>query len=295
MSLDAARACLEETAVLKTLENLRKTCDFVIQIGGTLPGERARPLDEFLPDAGRMHDGDVVFVRSNMLDEFFSVAFPRIEARIVLITAGWSGPTPGPYRHHLDDPRIIRWFGQNYDLPSPHAKFEALPIGFMDAYWAPGNQRGLLRAHRELPAALAKPLRAFANFQFNISHPERLDVLDIVRTMPHVEVQRRKLSPERLWARRAEFAFEISPRGSGFDCHRTWEAILHRTIPIVRSSYVDPLYNGFPVAVVDDWRDITPEALALWREQFRGAFTLEMFTRLTLAYWTRRIRSAAAQ
>jgi len=284
---------LEETAVLKTLENLRNACDYIIQVGSMAPSERPHPLEAFLPHADRIPDGSVVFVKTDMLGDFFTLAFPRIRARFVLVTAGWSWPTPGPHRRHLDDPRIIRWFGQNQDLPAPHEKFEPLPIGFTDPWLPQGNHAALLRIHRTVPAVTDKPLTAHASFHFNRSHPDRRGVLDAVSGMPHVTVEPVKLPPEVLWRRHADHAFVISPRGSGWDCHRTWEAILLRSIPIVRSSHVDPLYAGFPVAIVDDWREVTPAAMAAWRERFSDGFTAEMFERLTLRHWLGRIRQAA--
>ena len=36
------------------------------------------------------------------------------------------------------------------------------------------------------------------------------------------------------WAGLADFAFEVSPEGNGVDAHRTWEALVLKTIPIVR-------------------------------------------------------------
>jgi hypothetical protein len=293
--IPATLPCLDEGAVLKTLENLRDACDFVVQVGGMVPGRAPRPLEAFLGQLASVRDRAVVFVRTDLLDRFFAEAFPRIDARIVLVTAGSAGPTPGPHRDRLGDPRISHWFGQNPDLPAPHPNFSALPIGFMDAYWPQGDQAALLRAHRAMPAVSEKPLRACASFHFNRSHPERTEVLRIVRDMPHVAVEPAKLPPDALWARHADFAFAVSPRGSGFDCHRTWEAILLRTIPIVRSSYVDPLYDGFPVAIVSDWREITPAAMAAWRERFADAFTRDVFERLTLDYWLRRIRCSAGR
>src|SRR4051794_41939517 len=86
--------CLDEGAVLKTLENLRDACDFVIQVGGMVPGRPPRPLEAFLPQASSVRDGAVVFVRTDLLDRFFAEAFPRIVARIVLVTAGGGGPPP---------------------------------------------------------------------------------------------------------------------------------------------------------------------------------------------------------
>src|SRR3954470_526046 len=98
-----ALPCLEETAVLKTLENLRNACDYIVQVGSMAPTERPHPLAAFLPHADRIPDGSGVFVKTDMLEDFFTLAFPRIRARFVLVTAGWSWPTPGPHRRHLED------------------------------------------------------------------------------------------------------------------------------------------------------------------------------------------------
>src|SRR4051794_41710041 len=103
--------CLDEGAVLKTLENLRDACDFVIQVGGMVPGRPPRPLEAFLPQASSVRDGAVVFVRTDLLDRFFAEAFPRIVARIVLVTAGGARPPPRPHPHRLGDrgrPPLVR-------------------------------------------------------------------------------------------------------------------------------------------------------------------------------------------
>lgn len=60
-----------------------------------------------------------------------------------------------------------------------------------------------------------------------------------------------KVSTTELWGRWfATHAFGISPRGNGFDCHRTWEMLFFNMIPIVVSSPLDPLYANLPVVVV---------------------------------------------
>ena len=38
--------------------------------------------------------------------------------------------------------------------------------------------------------------------------------------------------------------------GNGEDCHRTWEAVLLGSIPIVRSSGIENLYQDAPIYVL---------------------------------------------
>ena len=46
--------------------------------------------------------------------------------------------------------------------------------------------------------------------------------------------------------------FVVSPRGSGEDCHRTWESILLGAVPIVQNSTLWSLFKESPVKVIND-------------------------------------------
>ena len=54
----------------------------------------------------------------------------------------------------------------------------------------------------------------------------------------------------------ANYKFCISPPGAGIDTHRTWEALMVGTIPIVMTSPLDYLYKNLPVLIIDDWSKI---------------------------------------
>ena len=86
----------------------------------------------------------------------------------------------------------------------------------------------------------------------------------------------------------AKFAFTLSPFGNGLDCHRTWEALLLGTIPIVMRSSLDPLFEDLPVVIVDQWSEVTAQRLA--NELDRIAVTRFNFSRLELAYWVAKIK-----
>ena len=47
----------------------------------------------------------------------------------------------------------------------------------------------------------------------------------------------------------------ISPPGNGIDCHRTWEAFYHKTIPVVERQYWHFDRHDLPVLVVDNYSD----------------------------------------
>jgi hypothetical protein len=288
---------LDSSSVLKNRANLRQACEFVIDraLRRTDPAMAIIPgtVDAFIERIGEVRDGAIVYVRSTLLAPFFDRAFALIRKRFVLVTGGSDWASPAIHRHTLDNPKIIRWFGENCDLTLPHPKFEPIPLGVADVHSPHGNQAVLMRLHSRMPPVVDKPLVAHSSFHLKISHPTRRQAYAAVRELAGVSVQARRAPPELLWIRHANHAFEISPSGAGPDCHRTWEALLLRTIPIVKSSTLDPLYRQFPVAIVKDWREITPATMASWRNRFKDCFTLDMFTRLTRDHWVKRIRDAA--
>jgi len=53
----------------------------------------------------------------------------------------------------------------------------------------------------------------------------------------------------------AKSRFVISPPGNGIDCHRTWEAFYHKTIPVIEKKYWMFVGHELPVLVVDDLND----------------------------------------
>jgi len=55
--------------------------------------------------------------------------------------------------------------------------------------------------------------------------------------------------------------FVASPAGYGLDTHGTWEALLAGCIPIVPHSPLDPMFDDLPVWLVNDWNEVTEEAM----------------------------------
>lgn len=64
-----------------------------------------------------------------------------------------------------------------------------------------------------------------------------------------------------IYNRNRHYPLWLSPRGNGFDCHRTWESLYLNTIPIVWNSTLNPLYLDLPIIVINDWNEITEEYL----------------------------------
>lgn len=114
------------------------------------------------------------------------------------------------------------------------------------------------------------------------------DVNADFQLMIDVVKQKQRKPPEHVRDWYAKTPFTISPRGAGFDCHRTYEALIHKSIPVVLG-FDDSLqdkYSDLPVLFVDDPRDLTSEYFeTVYPRMCKTRFN---FNQLTRDYWAKR-------
>mmetsp|Transcript_23907 Transcript_23907/g.60014 ORF Transcript_23907/g.60014 Transcript_23907/m.60014 type:complete len:155 (+) Transcript_23907:1017-1481(+) len=113
--------------------------------------------------------------------------------------------------------------------------------------------------------------------------PERGHLGLVVSTMGFVSQVKRET-----WFHWADVVqhhkFVICPWGHGLDTHRTWEVLLLGSFPVVRSSSLDSLYNGLPVLIVQQWKEIAVQMLASARHQFLSSSDIHQ-EKLFFEYW----------
>ena len=122
-----------------------------------------------------------------------------------------------------------------------------------------------------------KQNKCYSNFHFLINSQDRKDALNQV-PKKLVFYEPNKLRRLHSWINMINYRFVLSPHGNGLDCHRTWEALILGCIPIVRTSALDPMYDGLPVLIVKNWSDITQDLL----DTFNPQTNLE---KLNTIYW----------
>jgi len=228
--------------------------------------------------------GQTVFLKGAHLASFFSSIHPNIHDPYILITHISDDSVPGVYASYLDDPQLIAWFGINHDGTS-HPKMHPIPIGIANAYLPNGNQILLAKIQKDL---LPKQYLSYLNFTIQSFSSERWPLFKL---LSHVPFCHRTLRQDYETYLRATAAskFMISPRGLGLDTYRLWESLYLGTIPVVKTSSLDPLYAGLPVLIVSDWSQVTQVFLEQAYEEFsQSTFSLE---KLSMNYWTRLIDS----
>jgi hypothetical protein len=276
-----------------------------------------RPAMRFDPKPfSSVKDGDLVWMRLIALPQFLNDALPRIQARFALVTGDEDWAIPSGFDRSaelLADERVACWFTQNFDGTDTSGKLLPIPIG-LDfhtisntrkwGHWpaTPAAQEAELEAlRRSAPPNAQRLLRVHADFHFNkhkhqIWGDDRQAVQNALQGNPDVQFQTQKVRRLDLWREKTRYAFVVSPHGNGLDCHRTWESLVLGNIVIVKRSSLDPLYEGLPVVIVEDWREISRENLGRWHAEHSAAFgTAEVEERLTNRYWVAHMRRILAE
>ena len=232
--------------------------------------------------------GSIIYIEVDYVGYFFNYVFPRIQHPIILISHNGDMPAPGAYKSYLNDSRIIKWFGQNCDI-SPHPKFHPIPIGLANAKWQHGNTRIFDTVLDSL--STRKDLKQAPKLYVNISphtNQVRKTLYHALKKQPFVTLApRRELAP--YLTEMAQHRYTLSPFGNGLDCHRTWEALLVGSIPVVKTSTLDPLYEGLPVIILQDWNEISLAFLEKkYNEICAKTYALE---KIFMDYWASLIQN----
>lgn len=241
-------------------------------------------------DPERVQKGDVIFVRVELLDTFFTHYHPKIQQNYVLITHNSDYPAPGKFASMLNDPKIIAWFGQNPDGVR-HPKFHPIPIGLANHRYKHGNTE-LVQRYQTLGKSSRRTMLLYLNFDKKTFSAERSLVYNMFARQKYCKKAGRR-PYEQYLKDLTQAKFVMSPRGNGLDCHRTWEAILMGAIPIVKSSPLDPLLAGLPVLIVSDWRRINKKFLEHKYQEIKSrSYDLRP---LYIDYWAHEIARASRE
>ena len=266
--------------------------------------------------------GDVVWVKAQHMSIFCNKILPKVKDPFVLVISAGVESFPSECENFniealLSKKKIIHVFAQNCDYSGSSKKVTHLPLGIDFHTMAYKNEKHgekALPLEQEaelkdlLETAQSTHLRkklAFVDFQHNDTirygsmqrylklGEDRTTIFEYLKTTGLIDYSD-PLKRIDLWRKKIEYAFSISPHGNGLDCHRTWEDLLLGCIVIVKTSSLDPLYEGLPVVIVQDWSELTEENFDYWIEKYRDAFDNPAYReKLSYLYWWNRIQEKA--
>lgn len=235
-------------------------------------------------NAKKLKPGNTIYLQPESLGEFIRQK-KQITTPYILVTHYSDEPIPGKYSSLLEDPNLIAWFGINVENYS-HPKLHPIPIGIAN------RSLNSFEKYEPLYKDLPKTNLLYMNFSLQTSPQERGFVYNTFINAPFCTTQRRPNMKSYLMDL-AQSKFVLSPRGAGLDCYRTWESLIMGAFPIVKSSTIDPLFEGLPVLIIHDWNEITEEFLnQKWEEMSGKEYQWE---KLYTGYWFQIIASYKEQ
>ena len=109
------------------------------------------------------------------------------------------------------------------------------------------------------------------------SNARRLGIKNLFYDKDWAEVNEQRVSYHTFLSNLSNSKFMICPIGNAIDCHRNWEVLYMRRVPImVRDPYLEELYKNYPVLFVDDYKDVTKELLIKNDNLFQKAQTMNL-------------------
>jgi hypothetical protein len=200
-----------------------------------------------------LESGDIVFCQASMILDFNEEVLSKLEKDIVLILGNSDQNFDLELASKLNLERVTKIFAQN--LSEKIEKFETLPIGLENAWRLDHGKPFTFKIQRLF--RFSKRFKIMWTFSPTNINERTQAAMALSRLELADEFSRISKSKHRFAL--SKYAFVASPPGNGLDCHRTWEAMYLRCIPIVKRSFMTDEYekNGLPIWVVDSYDELS--------------------------------------
>ena len=191
-----------------------------------------------------------VYIYTQFLDHFFAKFYDHLTEGTTIISHNSDYAVEERHLKYLAGNKIKAWYCQNREVH--HEKLFSLPIGLANSQWPHGNQQ-LITNIRDKNNT--KEYLVYKNFDINTNTYER--------TTCHYITQQNNIplsthtTIENYWTVLSKSIFAISPPGNGIDCHRIWEALFLRTVPIVKYHEAFSQFKHLPILFVNSWEEVT--------------------------------------
>lgn len=209
-------------------------------------------------DPTTINDGDIVYCDTHQILRFKKILNQKKNLIIVTHNSDHYLCDGNPWNENGINVNEITcyslWFGQN----SYSSKVIPIPIGFENIRWEStfGPKTHWLNEAKNKQIEPSSLVYLNCNKNTNIGERQKC-YEDCSKMSSIVNIDHPNLTYSQYLDRIKEHMFVLSPRGNGLDCHRTWEILMMRRVPILkREGKLENLYTNMPVVFVDEWSDI---------------------------------------
>lgn len=250
-----------------------------------------------------MFDGMSIFVGSDYLQYFVGSILDKITNKFILVTGTSIKTCPVEaldqisFFKLINNKYLIRWCSQNNVIKN-YPSIIQIPLGldYHAVYNDPKTWGKIADGKSPVEQETfiinviqnSKPFyerinKIYVNFEIKADRfGQRKDCLKKIPPSL-VKMYQQKLKRTQTWINTTKYTFVLSPYGQGMDCHRTWEALILGSIPILKSKEFVNMFRDLPVLFVNDWTDINQQLLDDTIEKFKNMnFN---YDKLTLEYW----------
>ena len=217
-----------------------------------------KPIDSSL------EENDRVFVKQGDINTFIQ---SKPSKKVILVVHNTDETFEDK---HMDSVRPFT--NKVYAVNSSAKDAIQIPLGFRDDTYTPHNVLDEVKASSENK----RDILCLLNFSIGSDkNNERSIALDTFKqydwaikdtnNTPALHLDHKNEDTIRLrrefYTKLTKTKFVVCPFGAGKDTHRVYEALFFGAIPIIKTSFLDPLYKKLGECwIVNDWTDITEDA-----------------------------------
>jgi hypothetical protein len=139
-------------------------------------------------------------------------------------------------------------------------KVNPIPYGIQRKLNLADNRNEILLSYMEQESNTENLL--YVNHSIHTNPEERSGINELFLDKSWAKVEVGSVNYEGYLSSLKKSKFMICPIGNAIDCHRNWECIYMRRVPVMRKNdYLQHLLKDYPVLFVDEYSDVTEELL----------------------------------
>ena len=219
-----------------------------------ITGNKFKLMSDFIYDEKGLKKNEIVFnreeiiyfVKTDLIHNFFKYYKPS--TKFILITHNSDLPITDHLIPYIEDENLIAWFGQNICVN--HNKLFSIPIGIANEIWPHGNENDMFDI---ILQKTEKNKLIHCSFDISTNFIERSKCVESMNKN-NLKMDNREEFKHYLNSLSKSF-FSLSPNGNGIDCHKLWECLYLKTIPVVTKSINVEFYKDLPIFIIDSWSD----------------------------------------
>lgn len=196
----------------------------------------------------------IIYVYTHFLNNFFDKYYNFLQEETILISHNSDLGIHENMLKYLEGNKIKKWYCQNRE--TSHPKLFSIPIGLANSQWPHGNQNLISEIKNKNNK---KEFLIYKNFDINTNSYER-NICNTITTRNGIPLSP-SLSMSSYWETISKSVFVISPPGNGIDCHRIWESLYLRCVPVVKANESFFQFAHLPILFVKSWEEVTVDFL----------------------------------